>query len=700
MKYVKNHYSRLTIHKQIQFGVMGVSLCVCFLVIFALSLNIFLLFNSYYNDAINFFEKKDNENIQLEQLNIDLTLTLITEKNRIALLNIRNFIQNNKRNKDFINKFPSKIFDNHLKKVSKNVDVSDFSYIYFKSFNPLINLDNNYEFLSLLKTMAITKNLFKSSFKIRYFNFPFLPIFSNFQLFSKEYDTAFYYSEEKKFNLSYTIKDFYYTQRYYASLASALYNEVTLKQNSNLDKNYMTLNWTITKNPLIGTVNPTIPLLFEHKYTTNVSLVSTFNPLYKENILSGPLNQTMANYTNLIDTLVADIPPNLIDTYAFISVKAFKYVSQIFANFKWQISSPSTCRYLIKYWQVFYDDRSSNNTFDKNIQFPNDCFYPPANITFNNTFNAIEINSQMKRKLRFVLGNFFGTSKKLLFKVFELNSPDAFTKFILDSPLLYKKMYIYTFKVQQYLTKINSTVYYAYTGNVLFILIFNLAIWAIVMAVIILMLYRFSSNISHPIQKLVEQVSSIGRQEKSIQTQSENKLTEIKFEYDKDINDLFLMCKALIKGGFTDDKESSNNKRIIRYKAVGNAYNNISLIKTNNLIIKEDKIKKFVSSTETKVFEFKQNSDNTNSSSEKINLLQESDEEDDLYKMFLSRDAIDLSNSDIRKKRNNKTKDENSFVTIKNIIFEEEVWIPKSYLNSLYLEEVKKWGDLEIVNLS
>ena len=40
-------------------------------------------------------------------------------------------------------------------------------------------------------------------------------------------------------------------------------------------------------------------------------------------------------------------------------------------------------------------------------------------------------------------------------------------------------------------------------------------------------------------------------------------------------------------------------------KAVNDAYNNISVIKTNNLMIKEDHIKQSVNSNETEMFEFK-----------------------------------------------------------------------------------------------
>ena len=88
-----------------------------------------------------------------------------------------------------------------------------------------------------------------------------------------------------------------------------------------------------------------------------------------------------------------------------------------------------------------------------------------------------------------------------------------------------------------------------------------------------------SDRISSPIKKLIKNISL----SQSNFSADNFKLEQIYYKEDKDINDLFQLCQNLIIGGF-------KNKINIQKKNKLNIYNNISKVKTNNMVINENKI--------------------------------------------------------------------------------------------------------------
>ena len=96
-----------------------------------------------------------------------------------------------------------------------------------------------------------------------------------------------------------------------------------------------------------------------------------------------------------------------------------------------------------------------------------------------------------------------------------------------------------------------------------------------------------SHSISHPIDLLILSVSMSGKdkEEKSGKDLHSN-LMQISYKDDDTINEFFILCKKLILGLFKQDSNNNNKKNRI------NSYNNISLIKSNNMIINEQEILK------------------------------------------------------------------------------------------------------------
>ena len=78
-------------------------------------------------------------------------------------------------------------------------------------------------------------------------------------------------------------------------------------------------------------------------------------------------------------------------------------------------------------------------------------------------------------------------------------------------------------------------------------------------------------------------------------------LKNISYKDDSTINDLFILCKKLIIGGFKREGEEDFQQKK-KIKSI-NAYNNISLVKTNNMIINESEIMKGEKKQEINYFE-------------------------------------------------------------------------------------------------
>ena len=125
----------------------------------------------------------------------------------------------------------------------------------------------------------------------------------------------------------------------------------------------------------------------------------------------------------------------------------------------------------------------------------------------------------------------------------------------------------------------------------------NLILWGSVLIIIIFIVFKISDSISDPIDKLIQSVSMNNKSCKEL-----NKyLMNISYEDDSNINDLFVLCKKLIIGGFKRENEEDFQQKK-KVKKI-NAYNNISLVKTNNMIINESEILKGEKKQEINYFE-------------------------------------------------------------------------------------------------
>ena len=125
----------------------------------------------------------------------------------------------------------------------------------------------------------------------------------------------------------------------------------------------------------------------------------------------------------------------------------------------------------------------------------------------------------------------------------------------------------------------------------------NLILWAVVLVIIVIIVFKISDSISNPIDKLIQSISIKNKSSKELNKYLKN----ISYKDDSNINDLFVLCKKLIIGGFKRENEEDFQQKK-KVKKI-NAYNNISLVKTNNMIINESEIMKSEKKQEINYFE-------------------------------------------------------------------------------------------------
>jgi hypothetical protein len=98
----------------------------------------------------------------------------------------------------------------------------------------------------------------------------------------------------------------------------------------------------------------------------------------------------------------------------------------------------------------------------------------------------------------------------------------------------------------------------------------SLLIWIVIVGILAFRIRAVSNSISAPINQLIQNISNKN-------TKQNNSI--ITYKDDKDINDLFKLCQMLISGGFSQNEETSHTGV--------NVYNNVNVVKSNNMMINE-----------------------------------------------------------------------------------------------------------------
>jgi hypothetical protein len=337
----------------------------------------------------------------------------------------------------------------------------------------------------------------------------------------------------------------------------------------------------------------------------------------KYNDLSNPkdpdtLKTYIQNSGNIKDFISVECNLTSIDLYnfdltsSFIGTRVFlQTINQ--ENNPSLLITPKTCGFYNFLYNISNPDPLFTLPESNNFADILDCFrYSYGRDMMESTFmNSTYDEYYIKRRVKIPLLNRVKDSsvdEEIYYKVFRSLTPDPYIFSIVNSDYFsIKQMDIFVLKNEEFMKKVNNEVYYNFVGVMFFILFFNFFFWYLLLLLIYILLFKVSNSLTKPINLLSKLIKSIGKEE------SEELRDAWNFAYseDKDIKELFDLCKNLIKGGFSDSSRSKEKRNEI--SMLNNAYNNISYVKTNNLIIEEEKIEKSSNFSAETIFNYKRN---------------------------------------------------------------------------------------------
>jgi hypothetical protein len=598
MKWLTNRFLKLSIHRQVQVGIIGVSLSVCLSVLCLLFFNTFLLINLAYTDIVQVLNFKEDQYIENCAMNLDSQVVILFELGKQNVQVLRNFIQNNKRNQDFVNNLAN------MDIPTSGNTICDYKNLCanYKILIPEALVYPQPSFQLQLKIVKSILPLLDRIYKTRFFEKKYTaqPLFEEVSIMDNVHNAIFFYPN---FTLddSYNITKFKKSIAVLTNITSTLYNPQMISSNMIADP--FNLNKTMATTPFISALIPGVhyELPYNDKNLFQGLLFSTFSSLYKQ---AGTYdNVKLANYTNIIDIVLGNWRVNTLDYYTQENAIKFKGLRILGTRADNSIALNSiTCNMF----------RSLYN-FQNNLTVPSavlpmlaDCFlYDKGNSTFFKVFGITNSTDYLyhERRARIpLINNYLDTGSDdqgIEYKVFRYFFPYITTKITIKSNFYFNiNFMVYFLQDQSHMRYKQTFLFYKATSVIIMAMFYSWTLWYLVLLAIGIILIRTIDKISNPINSLIQYVTcSFGQEGTQPQKLS---IDNIEFKDDSDINDLFQICRSLIKGGFSEEIVLANSDNGL------NAYNNISYVKSNNLIIQEDIIE---SQTEdaNNLFRYKQN---------------------------------------------------------------------------------------------
>ena len=615
----KKQYLRLTIHRQIQIGVAIVSFSVCVLALILLTLSSFVIINLSYNDLISILDEKENESLEGMGSYADIGLVNMVEMKKLTIEFIRRFIKNNKENKDFIRNIKFKDNEVGLLNVDSNEYQTFFEnpnedklmttiiYKVLKENTPEIQEDLNF-----FKNILITAiPLFRKILDYRSNYSTDIKIFDYIEILSNELSTVFYYPafpfKNEIYNNPYNYQNFNEILIFLSEWCSYDYERSLSKLHDNQEfKTFF--EETILHNPLMTLTfnDEEYQVPFKDAFNTTPLLVSTRGVNYKDLPFTKDNSfDYLLKSENLREVISGHSNSAMIETYVHSLIKRYKTLKILMtiASQEQLLLSSSLCIYLRNLYHKFstnsnkeIDDLFLENekyTFLKNIPSVDFCFPDKiANEKFKSFFYTYNQDYKplyqfITRKSKFKIANSNSTMPDKAWKIFKINTPDI--KSLVHTHSKFPPNYFINFYLinnpLEMSNKINQ-VTAIFIHIMMLILYSNSALWCLCIFVILILLYDTAAKISKPIKNITDLVHSIQINEKHGKD-----LNSMRFPDDKDIDGFFKVCIKLIRGGFcsldeNEYKVKTNKEDIIDYCG----YNNVAIVKSNNLIIREDLI--------------------------------------------------------------------------------------------------------------
>lgn len=264
-------------------------------------------------------------------------------------------------------------------------------------------------------------------------------------------------------------------------------------------------------------------------------------------------------------------------------------------------ASQSICN-VVNYTEYTYSDISINSNLNYTVELLGIEGFQISNIDqcFKNQklLNIIGNDTDLNYKLK-ILTNIYNYSydkdvnNDIYVKIVRQFSPNKYIKSFLNLKFLSSSsVYFLVIKIYNNIIIINYLIDRITYRYIAYIILTSFLLWQIIYIYVFIRLCYVADRISSPIRKLIRNISL---SQGNFNNDGLN-LEKIYYKEDKDINDLFQLCQRLIIGGF---KKKANSKKQNKL----NVYNNISKVKTNNMIINENYIALQRNQKYNKIFE-------------------------------------------------------------------------------------------------
>jgi hypothetical protein len=596
MKWLKKNFLHLSIKGQLYSGVISVSVCVCILVFILLGVNIFILLNMSYTDILNVIDEKETQQLDSTSFYIDFKMSTETDFSKIGIQWLRNILENLNRNKDFDIQFRNTNIVSYVKEYSTDPtqecnEKLNRTCVTFKKFGSL----DQTEFNSYILRLAMAFPIINKTYDIKFHGFTNQKLFNQIIIASNVYNTIFLYPFTK-FNTDFNVNEFkLYFQIQADSINKYMNNYKNITSNNDLyyslqNQTQISFSESILKSPILSYyyISNNQPYYLYDKLG-----IHTLSPKYIN--LNQEMDKQLNESNKIVDVILCNWESRLIDVDLFQSIKMFRGIKTFVTNIneaKNSVLTPSSCNYFKRFYELQNDKNLSKSYIYDNIL---DCFeFSPGKTMLNTSFfqDPVYYNFYVKKKFYLPLINKYGDRSGLAendsfyYKIGKYFLPSNTVLKLTNSDFFtFTHLFLYIFKNETFIKISFHFIFIKILGVFTKIVMINLLVWYILILIIILLLFQVTGNITKPIEKLFEMVTCIGQDYRKNDTNEE--ISELDAG-DKDINELIRLCINIIKGGFSDYSKQKMNDDIM--KNIVGVYNNISYIKTNNLLVDEDKL--------------------------------------------------------------------------------------------------------------
>ena len=689
---MKKCFIGMSIKNQLFFGICGISALFSALCILLILLASSKLYFSYNLAMKGLFNDIDTKIVSLNGENGDLFGQLLFNQGKFESVLIRNYLSSisYEFGKEIVD-----IFDIDSSEINRHIK------FYFDSTNLCNEIGSKCFFIfseqnqindSTKKLLYYLLPLIDISLDMYAYNKDNFKIFNKFHFYEKENRAYISYKYDKK-DIDKNFANFFTPTVLMNNSVISLVNEIPLIENLNKIKVNEITNEKFFKENIFTLFHEVNLGKFIDPFYKSFQQIFHFGSfLFDQKKFNDNDNVSISNiiYNNLENYLSFDMNLDSLSFFSlnFIQRNGAVLIFLVGNDFRFT-ASESVCQ-LGNFYNFTYSDNSINNNLSFSINNLgldkiqlndiSDCFSNEKMIDLIKSDNKYIYKLQILADIyKYNYTKDFNNNIKI--KILRKLLPNQFMRYSFLKLRFYSSYSIYLVVVKIYnnILVIHQIIDRLTFRAICLCTFFTFLLWFLIYVWVIIKLCLVTDRISSPIRKLIHNISL----SQGSFNNDESNLEKIYYKEDKDINDLFQLCQRLIIGGF-------RKKKAIKKKDKLNVYNNVSKIKTNNMIINENDIASQRNEKYNEIFE------------RRSELIKKEDNfKTDIYYKFKNEDfELKIKNYEIKKTKRISFEQKEELEMIKNKDYEYKMFyyinneiegfLPFNSLYKCYYDEFSK----------